>query len=132
MQANGHSHSAGEAVRPRNGVPERGAGEVVWRGSATGDGRGGETVQLLGLSRARMPSHHTLRRILAEVVDQEEVERLVGEVYALDGKAVRGMRKEEAEGSEHLLSVYDVEQAKVMSPVEVGRKQNELTNFAFL
>ena len=88
-----------------------------------------------------MPSHHTLRGILAEVVDQEEVERLVGEdnragdqgeVYALDGKAVRGMRKEEAQGSEHLLSVYDVEQAKVMSPVEVGRKQNELTNFAFL
>jgi predicted transposase YbfD/YdcC len=49
-----------------------------------------------------------------------------GKVYALDGKAVRGMRKKDEEGSEYLLSVYDVEQAKVMSQVEVGRKENEI------
>ena len=68
----------------------------------------GETVQLLGLSRARMPSHHTYRRILAYQVYVEEVERLVGEynqggkhgeVYALDGKAVRGMRKKDEDGN---------------------------------
>lgn len=98
--------------------------------------RQAELVELLCLSRLRMPSHHTIRRIMAQVVYQEEVERLVGEynqrgehgkVYALDGKAPRGMRKKDEEGSEYLLSVYDVEQAKVMSQVAVGRKENEIT-----
>lgn len=95
-----------------------------------------ELVKLLCLSRASLPSHHTYRRILAYQVYAEEVERLVGEynqqgkhgeVYALDGKAVRGMRKKDEDGNEYLLSVYDVEQAKVMSQVEVGRKENEIT-----
>ena len=95
-----------------------------------------ELVQLLGVNWSRMPSHHTYRRILAYSVYAEEVERLVGaynqlgehgEVYALDGKAVRGMRKKDEEGNEYLLSVYDVAQAKVMAQVEVGRKENEIT-----
>ncbi len=95
-----------------------------------------ELVKLLCLKRASMPSHHTIRRIMAHVVYQEELERVVGEynqqgkhgeVYALDGKAPRGMRKKDEEGSEYLLSVYDVEQAKVMSQVHVGRKENEIT-----
>jgi predicted transposase YbfD/YdcC len=95
-----------------------------------------ELVQLLCLSWIRMPSHHTYRRILAYKVYAEEVERLVreynqagehGKVYALDGKAVRGMHKKGEEGNEYLLSVYDVEQAKVMAQVEVGRKENEIT-----
>lgn len=93
-------------------------------------------VKLLCLRRPSLPSHHTYRRILAHQVYAEEVERLVGEynqagehgiVYALDGKAVRGMCKKDEEGNEYLLSVYDVEQAKVMSQVEVGRKENEIT-----
>jgi predicted transposase YbfD/YdcC len=94
-----------------------------------------ELVQLLKLSWARMPSHHTYRRILAHKVYVEEVERLVGEynqggdhgeVYAMDGKARRGMRKKEEEGQEYGLSIYDVQQAKVMAQVEVGRKENEI------
>src|SRR5512147_483312 len=98
-----------------------------------------ELVKLLCLSWPRMPSHHTYRRILAYKVYAEEVERLVGEhnqqgehgdVYAMDGKAVRGMRQKDEEGNEYLLSVYDVEQAKVVSQVEVGRKENEITKAA--
>ena len=94
-----------------------------------------ELVKLLSLSRSSMPSHHTYRRILAYKVYAEEVERLVGaynqrgahgEVYAVDGKAVRGMRKKDEDGHEYLLSVYDVEQAKVMVQVAVGRKENEI------
>ena len=94
-----------------------------------------ELVQLLCLSWTRMPSHDTYRRILAHKVYAEEVERLVreynqagehGKVYALDGKAVRGMRKKDEDGNEYLLSVYDVEQTKVMAQVEVGRKENEI------
>lgn len=98
--------------------------------------RQGALGPLLGVNWSRMPSHHTYRRILAYKVYAEEVERLVGaynqrgehgEVYALDGKAVRGMRKKDEEGNEYLLSVYDVEQAKVMAQVAVGRKENEIT-----
>jgi predicted transposase YbfD/YdcC len=97
--------------------------------------RQAELVQLLNLSWVRMPSHHTYRRILAHKVYVEEVERLVGkynqpgkhgEVYAMDGKARRGMRKKDEEGQEYGLSIYDVQQAKVMAQVEVGRKENEI------
>jgi predicted transposase YbfD/YdcC len=94
-----------------------------------------ELVRLLKLNWTRMPSHHTYRRILAHKVNVEEVERLVGEynqhgehgdVYAMDGKARRGMRKKDEEGQEYCLSIYDVQQAKVMAQVEVGRKENEI------
>jgi len=96
-----------------------------------------QLVAWLQLKSNRMPSHHTLRRIMAHVVHPEEIERLVGEhnqagehgeVYAMDGKAPRGARKkDDEENVEYLLSVYDVEQAKVLSQVEVGRKENEIT-----
>lgn len=98
--------------------------------------RQNEIVKLLCLSRSSMPNHNTYRRILAYALYQEEIERLVGEynqqgahgeVYALDGKAVRGMRKKEEAGGEYLLSIYDVLQGKVLSQVEVGRKENEIT-----
>lgn len=94
-----------------------------------------ELLHLLRLNWRRMPHHNTYRRILAHKVYAEEVERLVGEynqqgqhgeVYALDGKALRGTRKKEEEGLAYGLSVYDVEQAKVLSQVEVGRKENEI------
>jgi predicted transposase YbfD/YdcC len=95
-----------------------------------------QLVKLLCLERATLPHYNTYRRILAYIVYQEEIERLVGEynqsgphgkVYALDGKAVRGMRTKDEEANEYLLSIYDVEQAKVLSQVEVGRKENEIT-----
>jgi hypothetical protein len=94
-----------------------------------------ELVKLLCLSWRRMPHHNTYRRIVAYKVYEEEVERVVGEysqrgehgdVYAMDGKARRGMRKKDEEGQAYGLSVYDVEQAKVLSQVEVGRKENEI------
>lgn len=94
-----------------------------------------ELAQLLHLNWPRMPHHNTYRRILAYHVYEQEVERLVGEynqcgehgdVYALDGKARRGMRKKDEEGHAYCLSVYDVQQAKVMAQVEVGRKENEI------
>jgi predicted transposase YbfD/YdcC len=94
-----------------------------------------ELVRLLCLNWLRMPHHNTYRRILAYKVYEQEVAQLVGEynqpgehgdVYALDGKARRGMRKKDEEGHEYGLSVYDVKQAKVLSQVEVGRKENEI------
>ena len=83
-----------------------------------------ELLQLLHLNWPRMPHHNTYRRILAYHVYEQEVARLVGEynqcgehghVYALDGKARRGMRKKDEERHEYGLSVYDVQQAKVMA-----------------
>ena len=102
-----------------------------------------QLVELLQLKRPNtlkgrraLPSHHTICRIMGRVVYEEEVERLVaaynewgehGEIYAMDGKALRGVRKKDEDGSDYLLSLYDVEQAKVMSQVAVGRKENEIT-----
>jgi predicted transposase YbfD/YdcC len=95
-----------------------------------------QILELLRLERPKLPHCNTYRRILAHVVYEEEVARLVGEynqrgehgeVYAIDGKAPHGMRKKDEDGSEYLLSVYDLEQAKVMSQVAVGRKENEIT-----
>jgi predicted transposase YbfD/YdcC len=97
--------------------------------------RQAELVKILGLDRPSMPNHNTYRRILAYVVYEEEIERLVGEynqqgdqgeIYALDGKAIRGMRKKDDPIPEYALSVYDVKQGKVMAQVEVGRKENEI------
>jgi predicted transposase YbfD/YdcC len=97
---------------------------------------GDEIVRLMQLKKSRMPSLNTYRRILADKVCQAEVERMVGtynqqgahgDVYGLDGKAVRGMRKKDEEGSDYLLSVYDVKQWKVLAQVEVGRKENEIS-----
>lgn len=95
-----------------------------------------ELVEILGLKRSTMPNHNTYRRLLAYVVYQEEIERMVGEhnqqgahgkIYALDGKAIRGVRKKDEAASEYVLSIYDVQQGKVMSQVEVGRKENEIS-----
>jgi predicted transposase YbfD/YdcC len=92
-------------------------------------------IRLLKLKRPSMPEQSTYRRILAYKVYLEEVERLVGEynqqgsqgkIYALDGKALRGMRQREETGWDYLLSVYDVEQGKTLAQVEVGRKENEI------
>jgi predicted transposase YbfD/YdcC len=96
-----------------------------------------QLVKWLHLERTKTPHYNTFRRILAHVVYQEEIERLVGEynqggehgeVYAMDGKATRGSRPKDAEdGPEYLLSVYDVGQGKVLSQVPVGRKENEIS-----
>ena len=98
--------------------------------------RQAELVKILCLKRSTMPNHNTYRRLLAYVVYQEEIERLVGEpnqqgepgeIYALDGKAIRGVGKKDDPIPEYVLSVYDVRQGKVMSQVEVGGKENEIS-----
>ena len=49
------------------------------------------------------------------------------DIPTLDGKALRGARKKDEDGSDYLLSLYDMEQAKVLSQVAVDRKENEIT-----
>ena len=93
-------------------------------------------VEMLKLKKEKMPHHDTYRRILAYGVYVEEIERLVeeynqtgkhGQVYAMDGKAMRCKQNGGDEAAEYLLSVYDVEENKVMSQVAIGRKENEIT-----
>jgi hypothetical protein len=66
--------------------------------------RQAELIKLLSLERQTMPNHNTYRRILAYALYENEIKRLVGEynqegehgdVYAMDGKAIRGMRKKD-------------------------------------
>lgn len=101
-----------------------------------GKNRQQELVGLLKWKRPKMPNESTYRRVMAYKMYVEEIEELVreynqqgerGNHYALDGKALRGMRRKDDVGVEYLLSVYDVEQGKTMSQVEVGRKENEIS-----
>lgn len=95
-----------------------------------------ELIELLKWKKPKMPNESTYRRVMAYKMYVDEIEELVreynkqgkqGQHYALDGKALRGMRKKDESGSEYLLSVYDVEQGKTMSQVAVGRKENEIS-----
>ena len=101
-----------------------------------GKNRQQELVGLLKWKRPKMPNESTYRRVMAYKIYVDEIEELVraynqqgqqGSLYALDGKALRGMRKKDDVEVEYLLSVYDVEQGKTMSQVEVGRKENEIS-----
>jgi len=91
---------------------------------------------LLQVKLKRSPERSTYRRVLAYQVYESEIERLVreynqqgecGHIYALDGKALRGMLKREDGTSEYALSVYDVMAGKTLSQVQVGSKENEIT-----
>jgi predicted transposase YbfD/YdcC len=92
-------------------------------------------VELLKLKRDKMPHHNTYRRILAYKVYREEIEQLVrehhaqgrqGHHYGVDGKAVRGTRRANELRGNHLFSVYDIQEGKVLVQVEVDCKENEI------
>lgn len=92
-------------------------------------------VALLHLKREKVPHHNTYRRILAYKVYREEVERLVqahhaqggqGHHYGVDGKTVRGTRQTGEMRGDHLLSIYDIQEGKVLVQMEVDSKENEI------
>ncbi|MGQ9564848.1 MAG: ISAs1 family transposase [Thermogutta sp.] len=92
-------------------------------------------VHLLQLKRSWMPHHNTIRRVLQNILDEAECNRLMqayqqqakqGEQLAIDGKSLRGTRIADEKPADHLLSVYDVEQQRVLAQVAVGRKENEI------
>ena len=49
--------------------------------------RGEWIARVLGLIRKKMPSHHTYRRVLADIIDAQELEDLVREHYRHSGEA---------------------------------------------
>lgn len=93
-------------------------------------------VELLHLNRSWMPHHNTIRRVFQNILDEAEFERLMqeylqqpaegGEQLAMDGKTLRGTRLDAEEPAEHILSVYDVQQQRVLAQAFVGQKENEI------
>jgi predicted transposase YbfD/YdcC len=94
-------------------------------------------VELLKLKRKRMPHHSTYRRILAEVVNVEELEAmssayLSGKKYfgkqvllAIDGKVLRGTLDDHQNGT-YLLAAYLPSEGIVLMEVAAEGKGSEI------
>jgi predicted transposase YbfD/YdcC len=101
--------------------------------------RGKWLAGMLGLKRESMPSHHTYRRILAEVVDEEEFEKLAREhfrhcgeigyqvVVSMDGKVVRGTIDTEASDGLCLLAIFCPGAGVTLAQIAIESKENEIT-----
>jgi len=99
--------------------------------------RGKELAKLLQLKRKTMPHHSTYRRIMAEVIDTDELEffvsdYLVGKQYfgkkvllSIDGKTLRGTLNDKQEGT-YLLAAYLPSEGLVLMEVEVEGKGKEI------
>jgi predicted transposase YbfD/YdcC len=101
--------------------------------------RGEWIAQMLNLKRKSMPSHHTYRRTLAEIVKAEEFEALVREqhrhsgeagyqvVAALDGKIVRGTIDLDVSDGLCLLAIFLPGEGVTLAQMAIASKQNEIT-----
>jgi predicted transposase YbfD/YdcC len=96
-----------------------------------------ELTKLLKLDRNWMPHHNTIRRVFHDILDEAEFDRLAqeysqqeqtgeGQVLAMDGKALRGMRIAGQTGSDYVLSLYNVTEQQVVAQVAVDSKENEI------
>jgi predicted transposase YbfD/YdcC len=94
-------------------------------------------VQLLELRRAWMPHHNTIRRVFQAILSETEFEELLeayhqapgarlGEILALDGKALKGTRRADQERCEYVVSVYDGQTQRVLVQEVVETKENEI------
>jgi predicted transposase YbfD/YdcC len=95
-------------------------------------------AQAFGLKRPAMPSHHTYRRIMGQVLRLEEWEPLVEDFLAslpqagppvqitLDGKTLRGTLAAGESRGLHLLAAYWPETGLVLCQVEVDPTTNEI------
>lgn len=94
-------------------------------------------VDLLHLKREQMPHHSTYRRILADVVNVEEIENLSREylsgkkffgkqvLVAMDGKVLRGTLDDQQQGT-YLLAAYLPSQGIVLMQVAMEGKGSEI------
>ncbi len=96
-------------------------------------------VEALRLKRKQLPHHSTYRRILAEGINEEELEQIVGEylsqlpkkgqevVVVMDGKTVRGTITREDPFGLHLLAAYLPGEGIVLMQMRVEKsKENEI------
>jgi predicted transposase YbfD/YdcC len=96
-------------------------------------------TQSLGLKRESMPDHNTYRRILADVISEEEFEGLVREYFArcgesgyqvvvsMDGKVVRGTIDSDVSDGLCLLAIYLPGEGVTLAQVAIPNKQNEIS-----
>jgi len=101
--------------------------------------RGSWLAQVLELKRKSMPSHHTYRRTLAEIVDAEEFEELAREhnrhcgeagyqiVISMDGKRLRGTIDLEASDGLCLLAVFLPGEGITLAQIAIPTEQNEIS-----
>lgn len=101
--------------------------------------RGKWIAQVLGLKRTNMPSHHTYRRTLADILDEQEFEVLLREhhrycgeagylvVASMDGKLCRGTIALEASDGLCLLALFLPGEGVTLAQIAVESKQNEIT-----
>jgi predicted transposase YbfD/YdcC len=94
-------------------------------------------AELLGLKRQQTPSHSTIRRVFHTILEEAEFDRMAqeysqqeqtgsGKVLSMDGKALRGTRIADQEGSDQVLSLYDVQDQLVVAQAAVDTKENEI------
>lgn len=100
--------------------------------------RGKWIASVLGLKRRRMPSHHTYRRTLADILDEQEFEELArkhhrycGEagyqvVVSMDGKVIRGTIDTEVTDGLCLLAVYLPGEGVTLAQIAIEKGQNEI------
>lgn len=101
--------------------------------------RGTWIAKVLDLSRSQMPSHHTYRRVLANGIDVNELERLAqnqhqhcGEagyhvVVSIDGKVLRGTIEADQHDGLWLLAAFLPGEGITLAQVAIETKQNEIS-----
>ena len=94
-------------------------------------------ADVLQLKRKRMPHHSTYRRILAEVINVDELEQMSSAylrgkkhfgkqvLVAIDGKVLRGTLDEDQQGT-YLLAAYLPREGMVLMEVAVEGKGSEI------
>ena len=101
--------------------------------------RSGWLIETLQLKYKRLPHHSTYRRILSEVVDEDEFEGVVSEylsqlpgegqdvVVSIDGKTIRGTITQDDPFGLHLLAAYLPGEGIVLMQMVVEKdKENEI------
>jgi predicted transposase YbfD/YdcC len=101
--------------------------------------RGEWIANVLGLKRKRMPSHHTYRRILADILAAQELEELArqhhrhsGEagyqvVISMDGKILRGTIDMETSEGLCLLAIFLPGEGITLAQIALESGQNEIS-----
>ena len=96
-------------------------------------------TRMLGLKRECMPHHNTYRRILANVIDEAEFEKLAREhfkhsgeagyqvVVSMDGKIARGTIDMQASDGLYLLAAYLPGEGVTLAQVAIESTQNEIS-----
>jgi hypothetical protein len=104
--------------------------------------RGEWIARVLGLKRKSMPSHHTYRRILADILDEQEFEVLLWEhhrycgeagylvVMSMDGKVYRGTIALEDSDGLCLLALFLPGEGVTLAQIAIESKQKDVVRYA--